>query len=216
MVKKCFILVAISCLCLFATQAFATSYTFDEVYSGNGNISFTGVEPSGTVVNPGDTVDWTIQAQPSYFWQAVQNANIFPLMAFNVQEGASREVQYSLTLSDQGNPVFTDSETVNDEWVHMGTSTVSLTQGLVFDEMQSNFTLLSSIYQNTGDPSDPLNGTTTTSTISSDLPIFGTPDQNPYFSPGAVIFTSTPLPGALLFLGPGLVGLAAIRRRFKK
>jgi hypothetical protein len=46
--------------------------------------------------------------------------------------------------------------------------------------------------------------------------ITGVPSLSGYWLAENVTYSAVPLPGALLLFGPGLVGLAAVRRRFKK
>jgi len=218
MFKKFSIFIIVLSLCLLAGQSFAYTYNFDVLYSGASVASLNAGSdnPIGTDILPGDSFTWTITAKTGYFWQVLKDCSLFPLAAFWVTETGVRTGDFTLYLSKNGTNVLTLSETdAVNSWVHLGTNTISLVSGLEFDTIQLIYNLKTA----TEDPAkaaDPTNLLSVDSTINSLLPIFGTPEVNPYWSKGAVTFTGVPIPGAVMLFGSGLAGLGLLRRRFTK
>jgi hypothetical protein len=204
--------------CLHAKSAMAASYTFDVLYSGGGNASLAGGSdnPVGTNILPGDTFDWTITAQGGDQWHVITSNGFFPLMAFFVLPTADRVGDFTLTLLNDGSSVYSTSETnALNSYVHMGTNAIFLTAGLVFDQMVLNYALTSATFNDPGDPSNPNNGLPTDSVIQGLLPIFGAPEENPFY-PGIIYEqASVPEPSTYAMIALGLVTLAyaAQRRR---
>ncbi len=189
-----------------AMSAQANNYNFDVLYSGNNNaaLAIGSDDPVGQSVAATDSFLWTITAQAGAEWQVISTAGYFPLMAFAVNDSGARDGNWTLTLKNNGADVFTTSETNSiQQYVHMGTNTINLTAGLVFDAMELNYTL------NSFTPDDP---NYSDNVIQGLLPIFGAPEMNPY-SPG-IIYAPVPEPSTYALLAAGLAAVAgAVRRR---
>ena len=172
---------------IVAQPAWAANYTFDVLYSGFGNATLEAGsdDPVGTTLWDGDSFDWTITAQGLASWTVVTGGGFFPLQAFTTYEAGTRTGDFTLTLSNDGAPVYTTSETgaVNN-YVHIGTNTINLTSGLVFDQMQLHYTLTTAI-EAEEHAVDPDNLQPIGSTLGGLLPIFGAPEANIY-SPGII------------------------------
>lgn len=203
-----------------AQDASAQTYNFNVLYNGGGNstLAVGSDDPTGTNVMPGESFLWTIQAMGGAYWNVTTGGDFFPLMAFGVNEAGSRYGDYTLTLFRNAVSVFSLNElgTLNN-YVHMGSNTVTLPTGMQFDFMQLSYALTSAVDdpQYGGDPNNPQS---INSTISGPLPIFGTPEANQYY-PGIDYVTSTVTPTpepatfVLMLTGIGAVGVVARRRR---
>ncbi len=190
----------------------AVTYNFEVSYSGFGNaVLISGSDdPLMTTLQPGDDFTWQIVASDQGFWEVVTGGDFFPLMALAVQQSGTRTGDFNLFLRNDGLEVFIISETGSmASEVHIGTNTIALPTGLVFDEMYLEYTLTRSVefFANAADPDNPLPVDTTLTSI---LPIFGAPELNA-FGPGIIYAVPEPSTFALIF--PGLLALAGIRRR---
>jgi hypothetical protein len=193
-----------------ARPAAAASYTFDVLYTGGNNATLApgSDDPLATTLVAGDTFAWDIKAQSGGPWLVFSGGDFFALMAFGVLPAGERIGDFTLTLSNGGSPVFADTETgVLNQLVHMGTNTISLPTGLVFDQMHLDYSLTSATDITTGDP--------TGSTPFGLLPIFGAPELA---FPDNIRYGAVPEPHsiALLFFGAGAVGVATRKHRRPK
>src|SRR5690606_1412829 len=111
---------------------------------------------------------WTISAQDGWSWFNSASLNYFAFMAARLDVNASRIGNYELSLYNNGAQTFSFSQNnVLNQYAHLGTNSVTLGAGLFWDAMVLHYTMLSSE-----------NGGTPVNTVpTSQLPIFGAPDQ---------------------------------------
>ncbi len=185
-----------------AAPAFGDNFVFDVEYLGDDQTQLVpgSDEPVGQFIEPGDTFQWTIESVVGSYWLVESGGGFFPLMAFSVDPAGARTGDFTLVLRKDGADVFSlVGDDVITQEVHLGTNTVELPTGLMFDEMFLDFELIESI--SVVDPGFPVD-----TQIDSRLPIFGAPENNT-FSPG-IIFV--PEPATLTLLA---FALAAARMR---
>ena len=204
---KCASLAIAAAIASLAMSAQASNYNFDVLYSGNNNAALAGGsdDPIGQSILTGDSFLWTITAQAGAQWQVTSTTGYFPLMAFAVNDSGDRDGDWTLTLKSNGAVMFTTSETNSvQQYAHMGTNTINLEAGMVFDAMELNYAL------NIFTPEGPQ---ATDNVINGLLPIFGAPEMNTFY-PG-IIYAPVPEPStyALLAAGLAVVGSLARRRR---
>lgn len=200
---------------LLAPPAWAASYVFDVQYNGNGNASLAigSDDPMAITLWDGDSFDWTISAQDDRYWEVVTGGDFFPLQALGVAESGTRIGDLTLTLLNDGVPVYTESATdVVNNFVHVGTNTITLATGLVFDQMRLQYTLTTGI-EATDYAADPDNLLPIGSSPTGLLPILGAPEMNTVF-PG-IVYAPVPEPAtwALWLAGGAWLAGRARRRR---
>jgi hypothetical protein len=197
-----------------ATIGTISAWTISPNYSASDSFTLSGSSNSltgaviGLWVNPGDTpvsVGWSIGATPgstTYASATLTNVNVSSssnglggyysiyqsTFSMNVTLGPGT---YWLTLQDgttkSGDPVYWD---INNGQSHAWESYYGYANGVILPDLSS-----------TG------GGVSSHDSNSNWFQIQGTSSDPP---------SPVPLPGALLLFAPGLVGLAAVRRRFKK
>lgn len=191
-----------------APAAHAANYTFDVLYEGAGVAALASGsdDPDTTVLYDGDTFAWTLSIVGDRYWEVLESGDYFPLMAFSVNESGDRSVDYMLTLYNDSTEVFSDSAAdVVNSLVHIGTNSISLDAGLKFDSMRLELTLNSATED--GEPS-----IATATSLHGLLPIFGAPEQNPYYSSG-IVLAPVPEPQPWALATAGLIALGALSRR---
>ncbi len=183
------------------------SYNVNYFGGGIATLASGSDNPVGYSVMPGNSFFWSITAQNSAYWSVFDGGDFFPFMAFGVNEAGIRTGNYQLSLFRNGMDVF--SQAINgaeNNYIHLGTNTVSLVTGFTFDRMELNYQLLSA--------TDTL-GANIGSTITGLLPVFGAPEINQYYPGIAYMSASTtvPEPTTTAMLVIGLVGLGITARR---
>ena len=127
------------------------------------------------------------------------------MMAFSVNEAGTRVGDFTLTLLKGGAGVFTASEAgAQNQWVHVGTNTITLGAGLTFDEMQLSYQLTSAVDQT--DPTMSI-GSTPNSLMS--WPGIG--PEHIIYGGGSIALVPEPETYALML--SGLAALALARRQ---
>lgn len=210
--------------CSLALPSWSADYAFDVLYSGGGVASVVAgsTDPRTVTLVDGDTFVWTINALPDHQWTVLSGGEVFPFMALSVTESANRASDFELELRNNGSVVFSKTEAGSVQGlVHMGTNSITLTTGLVFDQWRLHYTLTSAI--GITEEEDPLNpgatiqvptgpaGTTPTTL----LPIFGIVDNTTIANSSTTIYAPVPEPEswAMLLVGACALGLRARRRR---
>ena len=185
------------------------AHQFDVVYFGQNQAQLVaGSEnPDGFSLLAGDRFLWSISADGNGEWRVEQAgpSGFFPLMAFAADESALRTGDFTLTLLNNGAEVFSHSEANSEQTqVHVGTNSIVLDTGLVFDQMVLNYSLISAVTLD----AQPVPADTTLRGL---LPIFGAPEMNTFY-PG-IVYAPVPEPTAAWLLLVGLAGLGFAARR---
>jgi hypothetical protein len=153
----------------------------------------------------GDSFNYNMGAAGNDFWKVDVANNFFPLLAFTTGESGTRGGTFYLDLLLDGISQFSLlPSAISNYSVHIGTNTVSLVAGLMFDEIILNYTLNSS----------------TVDTTIIDYVIGGSAPNVPGgFASGisynAVVVppTDVPAPASLALIGLGIVALGWNRQK---
>jgi hypothetical protein len=204
--KKSLALLGIAGALAISAPAFAANYNFDVLYSGGGNASLAAGsdDPLATNLQVGDTFTYDLKAVSGGYWTVFNGGDLFPFFALALSDSGERTGNYALTLSRNGSTTLSDSKSgVWNAWVHLGTDTVSLPTGLTFDDIQMNYTFLTSTVAN----AKPW----------SILPWGGVAPEEQFSGNISYDTVSQPVPEpetyAMLMAGLGLLGAVARRRK---
>lgn len=217
-------LAACASLLVASSPGWAVDYAFDVIYQGSGDAVLApgSTDPRLVTLQAGDTFVWTISALPGYQWSVLAGGDVFPMMAFGVAESAFRTSNHVLTLSSLGTTTLSRvSNSEEQSLVHMGTNTVTVPTGLVFDRLELSYALLLAeelvLVDNPDDPEKPFEerGGPIGSTPNTLLPIFGMLDSTKVANTSTTIYGPVPEPAtwALWLAGLAAAGVAARRRR---
>ncbi len=192
---------AITASLLSFGAANAAAYNFSVLWNGTtASLAGGSDDPLTTTMNAGDSFTYSLSATGGGKWNTILAGSLFPLFSMPLAESGTRTGDLSLNLLNGVTNVFSYSENgASNSFVHLGTNTVSIASGLMFDSWVLNYNIL------TAD---------TTSTPTSLLPWPGNAPEaqfgdNITFTAGGV---PEPATWALMISGFGLVG-ATLRRR---
>ena len=188
------------------SPANASTYEFNVLYGGHDMATLAAVsdDPLATSLVVGDSFDYRLIAQGLGEWTVLSDTEIFPFFSLPVIEFAERTGDWTLTLSNNGAIVYATSEIASaNAYIHMGTNALNLQPGLVFDEIELNYTLTSS--------------TSEFSTPESLLPWPGVgPENNPYVDTPAPLAYAVPEPSTYAMFLAGLLVLGlSLRSQFR-
>lgn len=207
---------------LAASSAWSANFQFDINYSGGGVAAVApgSSDPREAVLQPGDNFTWTINALDNNQWSVLNGGDVFPMMAFGMTESADRTGSFQFELQNDGLVVFSKTETDSVQGlVHMGTNTITLPTGLVFDRWQLSYQLTSAIeVTSVEDPDNPgafieVRGGSTTSSPNTLLPIFGIVDNTLVANSSTTIYGPVPEPSTWALWLAGVAGLGVAARR---
>ena len=185
--------------------AHAAAYNFTVNYSG-GNVATLAAgsdDPLTTTLQPGDSFVYTLTAAGVGQWTTLTSASIFPLFALSVSESGNRVGDFTLDFLSGASTVFTYSEVgASNSFVHLGTNSVSLVSGLVFDTFRLSDVITSD--------------DTTGSTANSLLPWPGLAPES--YKPNDIAFNvnAVPEPATYALLIAGLAAVAGVTRRRRR
>jgi hypothetical protein len=125
--------VASVALLLSAGQAAAASYAFEVFYYGEGAVVLAGDDdPMAVTLQNGDSFTYVLMAAGTGEWEKISSASIFPQFSLFGPFFETSQT-FTLDLLNNGSVVFSFSEQAFNCCGHLGTNTVTIPLGLVFD-----------------------------------------------------------------------------------
>jgi hypothetical protein len=186
------------------TGAQAATYNFNMSYDGTTVTLNPGSDnPTGTVLNVGDTYKLNLSAVGSEFWTVNSSFSTFLPLTFFVDESGTRSADVSTDFFNDGGLVQNITESgITQQFIHVGAQQWTLAAGTVFDQVMLSWTLLSI------DPNGP-------STISSADFLNSGNGIGVFFDNPNVSFSASvvPVPAALPLLITSIVGAYGVARR---
>lgn len=187
---------------LSSKHASAVLLDFDVTYDGTDISLDVGSDTVlGTMIAVGDSFDYNIGTANNDFWKVDVTTSYFPFLAFTTDEVGVRDGTFSLNLLLDGvSQFFLSPSAVSNSTVHIGTNSVSLVAGLMFDEIILGYTLT---------------GSTSDTTISQYVIGGAIPSVPGGFTSGISYNAATdvPAPATFLLFGLGLAGLGYSRHK---
>jgi hypothetical protein len=178
---------------------------FLPIYIGHAQAYYeTGSPQDGASLVPGSAFLFDMTAMPGYQWEVTHGGEFFNFAALYATWTALRTGNVELELLNDGVSVFAHSEAgIKTFYNHVGTNSVNLPTGTVFDEVRMHYLLLSA----TSD------GRAVGTTLLGQLPTDGAPDHFP-----GIVFVSRvdePEGLAMIVVGLGILGFRVTRRRLR-
>lgn len=193
-------LLAATIAALVPAAADAAVYNFNVNYSGGGVAALAGGsdDPLAVTLADGDSFTYRLTALAGGEWTALSNAAVFPLFSLYGPFNSSN-LTFTLDLNNNGSSVFNFSEATGTCCAHIGTNTVALPTGLVFDEWELAVAI------------------TTTGATGPAISLLPWPGLAPeVYSPSVLSYSGAvpePASWAMMIAGFGLTGAAMRRRR---
>ncbi len=135
---------AVSLAFASASSAQAASFIFSVDYDGTtASLAAGSDDPLATNLVAGDTFTYSLNATGGQGWTTISAGDLFPFFGLAVDGSGSRLVDYDLNLNRLGSSVFSDSALgIENCCVHLGTNSVSITNGLEYDQYVLDVTIL--------------------------------------------------------------------------